>query len=272
MTGLVQAETLDDVVRKLAKEKVAAVEKYLADNPKASDASEAVDHLVEGYLRLEDHKKVADLLQKKYDLELKAEKVDVQTVIGMIVPQRIESLRSAGDKEAAAAFVDQVLKDFKDHAQAAQIGEFLAQLKSMLAQPGVGDTMDIAFTSMNGRKVDLAKMKGKVVLVDFWATWCGPCLRELPTVKQVYKDYHEKGFEIVAISLDEDEAALKSFVAKEEMPWVQYYDGKGRHSDMVRKFGITGIPATFLIGKDGKIAASNLRGPALEAAVIEALK
>jgi thiol-disulfide isomerase/thioredoxin len=78
-----------------------------------------------------------------------------------------------------------------------------------------------------GEPLSIAKFKGKVVLVDFWATWCGPCRGELPNVLAAYKKYHDKGFEIIGISLDRDENALKSFIKENGMVWPQYFDGLG---------------------------------------------
>ena len=108
-----------------------------------------------------------------------------------------------------------------------------------------------------------------MVLIDFWATWCGPCIAELPNVIKAYENYNDEGFEIIGISLDnaKDEDKLKAFVKDKKMTWAHAFDGQGWGNALAKKFGITSIPATFLIGKDGKVVASNLRGPALEKAV-----
>lgn len=129
------------------------------------------------------------------------------------------------------------------------------------AKPAVGDTLAIAFKAVDGTKVDLSAMKDKVVLVDFWATWCGPCVGEIPNVKAVYDKYHGSGFEVIGISLDNDKSALKKFVKKNALPWPQSCSGDGWDDDLAKKYGISSIPAMFLIGKDGKVAEVNLRGP-----------
>jgi len=127
---------------------------------------------------------------------------------------------------------------------------------------------------MNGKVVSLDEYKGKVVLLDFWATWCGPCVEELPNVIAAYEKYHEKGFEIVGISLDQANATEKvmKFTQDKKMPWRQIYDGKYWQADNAVAYGIQAIPFTLLIGKDGKIAAVGARGEALAPAIEAALK
>ena len=114
-------------------------------------------------------------------------------------------------------------------------------------------------------------MKGKVVVVDFWATWCGPCVGELPNVLKTYEKYHDKGLEIVGISLDKDKDKLTDFLKEKKVSWRQYFDGQGWGNKLAVKYGVNSIPATYILDKDGKIFAKDLRGEAFDAAIAKAL-
>lgn len=150
----------------------------------------------------------------------------------------------------------------------------------MLVSPDLGEAPvprgevfpDFEKTDLDGKPLSISRFRGKVVLLDFWATWCGPCVGEMPNVISVYDRYHGKGFEIIGISLDTDKNTLESFIKDYGIKWPQYYDGKGWENELARAYNVNAIPATFLLDGEGRLIAENLRGPALENVVIKALR
>jgi thiol-disulfide isomerase/thioredoxin len=102
------------------------------------------------------------------------------------------------------------------------------------------------------------------VLVDFWATWCGPCRPEVPNLVKAYQKYRSKGFEIIGISLDRSKKDFFEFTEKEKMTWRHYFDGLYWENKVARAYGVRAIPAMYLVGKDGKVISNNVRGGRLE--------
>jgi thiol-disulfide isomerase/thioredoxin len=132
----------------------------------------------------------------------------------------------------------------------------------------VGNAIQLEGFTLEGQPLSLADYKGKVVLIDFWATWCGPCRAEIPNIRETYAKYNADGFDVIAVSVDQDLKALQSFVAQETPPWAVVADNHPRNSkSMAAKYGIRGIPAFILIGPDGKVATVHCRGPRLGEAV-----
>ena len=129
-----------------------------------------------------------------------------------------------------------------------------------------GNPMKITGTLLNGKSFDQSTLDGKVVLVDFWATWCGPCIAEIPNVLEAYQKYSSQGFEVVGISLDQDRDALEKFVTDRKIPWPILFEtseGSGWQHPLATFYGISGIPTVILIGKDGNVVSLNARGERL---------
>ena len=132
---------------------------------------------------------------------------------------------------------------------------------------------DIALMDPEGNIRKLSSLKGKIVLIDFWASWCGPCRKENPNVVAVYQKYHDKGFEIFSVSLDKDRESWLKAIAKDNLLWPDHVsDLKYWKSEGAAAYGVTSIPYTVLIDKKGKIVAKKLRGEELENKIKELCK
>ncbi len=141
------------------------------------------------------------------------------------------------------------LKKFYDDNKLLEIGEMAP---------------NFSLPTPNGDTLKLSDLRGKVVLIDFWASWCGPCRAEFPNVIRVYNKYGEKGFEILGVSLDDQASAWKGSIISLGLNWKHVSDLKKWNCAPARLYKVSSIPATILVGKDGKIIAKNLRGEELE--------
>lgn len=187
--------------------------------------------------------------------------------------------------KALAAMADAFQKEFGDspiassmitqYEQISQGYKEYSQFKSEPKAADNGNTMapEIALKNPEGKVIKLSSLRGKVVLIDFWASWCGPCRQENPNVVKVYNHYKDKGFTVYSVSLDKDAEAWKRAIKSDGLIWPNHVsDLKMWQSPMIQLYGISGIPHTVLIDQKGKIITTNLRGPALEQKLKEILK
>lgn len=143
-------------------------------------------------------------------------------------------------------------------------GKELGEAIRIASKTGIGVKPDFTVPDRDGKPVKLSALKGKVVLVDFWASWCGPCRKENPNLVKAYAKYHDKGFEIVGISLDDKKENWLKAIDADQLTWLHASDLKGWKSDLAAEYGIRSIPTSFLVDASGKIIAKDLRGEQLD--------
>jgi len=131
-----------------------------------------------------------------------------------------------------------------------------------LARPKIGDFVPaLRLSTLDGVSLDLAQLKGKIILLDFWATWSGPCIAELPELAATYDQFGSRDdFVMIGISLDEKEPELREFVRRREVKWHQVLGAQGGADAAAQGLGVLGVPMVFIIGRDGRITAAGIRG------------
>ena len=177
------------------------------------------------------------------------------------------SIATLGDKELGAKalreFAKVVAKN-KDKKLAGFSKTMEGLARRMVLE---GNPLEVFGKYLDGKEIDWAAFKGKVVLVDFWATWCGPCIRELPNMQKNYEKYHDKGFEIVAVSLDTDKKKVEKFFKDRKLPWKTLYNddakSNGYNHPLAVHYGINAIPTMFLVDQKGNVVSLQARGPEL---------
>ena len=182
-----------------------------------------------------------------------------------------DALRTTIPKsEYYISFRDQVGR-MEQQAQAMKAQEEqMARLDNLI--PVGSEAPDFSQPTPEGKPISLTSLRGKVVLIDFWASWCKPCRMENPNVKRVYEQYKNKGFEILGVSLDRDKAAWTGAIAQDGLPWKHVSDLGFWNNAAAQQYGVSSIPYTVLVDKDGKVLGKNLRGPALEQKLAEVFK
>jgi peroxiredoxin/glutathione S-transferase len=221
-----------------------------------------------------------DAIQQKYSVLQKDVLKRVKKMIDTIQPSIVGLVGlEAFEYEQERAYIEKVFQNYEKNLPTSRytqrFGERIAQQRKKYeatAHISEGKTApDINLENQEGKAVTLSSLRGKVVLIDFWASWCGPCRAENPNVVRLYNRFKNKGFEIYGVSLDNKKEAWLNAIEKDKLTWLHVSDLKGWQSEAARNYAVQAIPQTFLLDKDGKIIARNLRGKALEDKLDEVL-
>lgn len=265
---------------------VAAVGLFISPVAQAADSADVSSELKalvqKVQAKLRDGKKTeADLADelKEFDKLLAAHKDEkTDDVAQVLLMKAMLYLQVFDQDDKGVELVKQLKTDYPDTQPGKNADEILEQVKQQAGAKKIRKSLvegakfpDFDEKDIEGKPLSVSSYKGKVVLIDFWATWCPPCMGELPNVQKAYESHHKDGFEIIGISLDQDEKKLKNFLKEKNMTWQQYFDGKGWGNKLAGKYGVQSIPATYLLDREGKIIGQDLRGEALEEALSKAL-
>ena len=159
-----------------------------------------------------------------------------------------------------------------EEAKASQYGRIIKERITRLAKTeGGAKAPDFTLPDTLGNMVTMSEVKGKIKIVDFWASWCGPCRLNNPALRKLYDEFHDKGLEIIGVSLDTNKAAWEKAIEKDGLNWVNVSSLKGWKCDLVRLYNVTGVPSIFILDEDNHIIATGLKGDALRQFLLENL-
>ncbi len=234
---------------------------------------ETMDAFQQEYALTQDEVSEADMLilQEKFDKLQNSETERLKALI-RTMDSSVVAIYSTGlfyDKDAVFGFLDSLSKRLSSQMPNERYVQLFTEEINKLRKFAIGEVApDFALNDINGKSFKLSELRGSVVLVDFWASWCKPCRMENPNVVKTYNKFKKKPFRIVGVSLDRAEEPWKEAIKADGLIWNQVWDKEGA---VAGQYAVNSIPATFLLDKEGRIIAKNLRGGALEAKLSEVL-
>lgn len=251
---------------------VSALDKVVVTGSKTQDEFAALEDQINAHrqqvmklwMKSDSMKQVADKAYK-YEWEIRKQFVlaHPRSIVSL---QELMNWTAESNYREAKAIYDNLDPSIKNTEKAKEIELRLANLEKV----AIGNAAtDFTQNDIAGKPVSLSSYKGNYVLLEFWASWCGPCRAENPNLLEAYKKYKGHGFNILSVSLDDDASKWKKAVDKDALPWTQVSDLKGWNNIAAVQYGVRGIPANFLIDPQGKIVKRDLRGEALNKALAE---
>ncbi|WP_341837176.1 TlpA disulfide reductase family protein [Chitinophaga pollutisoli] len=251
----------------------AAHDEYVAFQQSEKSIDERLNALYTNYDQIKDNDSaMADLERKSGELRKERRALMMGYIAGH--PKSPVSVSLLADMAVMGEYkqLDSLYKLLDPAAQGTPGGKRVGDRIAILKKSAVGEPIiDFTLPDVAGKDVKFSEFKGKYVLLDFWASWCGPCRAENPNVLKAFNAYKDKNFTVVGVSLDDNGEKWKKAIEEDGMPWIQLSDLKGFRTTVAQEYGIQAIPSTFLISPEGIIVAKDLRGAALHKKLAELL-
>jgi peroxiredoxin len=247
---------------------------YIASRKPLNDEEENLSKLYEMASAKKD-KRLTDSLEKVFDVFAKKDKSFIQNYAKQHPSSYVAALQVYQNfsYNPEVGQLDTIYKSLDSSIQNSYYGTKIKNVLDIAKKTDIGKAApEFAQNDVNGKLLSLSSLKGKYVLVDFWASWCGPCRAENPNVVKAFQKYHAKGFDILGVSLDEKKDKWQEAIKKDNLNWNQVSDLQGWKNSVAELYGVQGIPMNFLIDKDGKIVGKGLRGEDLEKKLDELMK
>lgn len=253
--------------------KAEAFQRYLLKEIQYKNTADSIRYVYQAANNENKGHLVFDKLDARYkaiskDLEnysLKFINEQANNLASLIVANNID--QDINNKTAVEKMIAEIGKAYPKHPY---LTDYATRINALYATSIGGTAPNISLVNPEGKIVDLESLRGKVVLIDFWATWCGPCRGEIPYLKKAYAQYKSKGFEIYSVSSDKDVNAWKMFIEANGMNWTHVIETQ--NAEASRTYQVSSIPRTYLLDKQGKIVAMNLRGESLLSKLAEIIK
>jgi len=246
---------------------ITELEQYLDANPEAADREAALLFLTNTLNALGRSKESLTRYEELFNLMWKRQSVSLTMVQSMV-----DLYAQTGQREAGLRLVNRLSGMFTDRMSDPEFSQFVYQMENQLRRPLVGESLEMEFTSLNGKEVSLQKMQGNVVLVHFWASEDPTSLAQLADLARLRREYGPRGLEIIGIALDYDRERLRQVIRDRNITWPQFCDGKSFDGKFADRYHIRSVPASYLIGKDGKILRTDAFGPQLEQLLADLLR
>lgn len=249
--------------------------RFQAFNTFLADRNESKKDLITSYRSEQDVAKRKEILKEVqgWDVattDLVKERINNEssTLLGMLM---IGAIPTEGNKTFYNQFNDRLQLDLPNSSYAKEFDNLVTKVNSVVSKPVVGDfPPEIEMANPDGEIMKLSDLKGKYVLIDFWAAWCGPCRKENPNLVDAYSKYNEQGLEIYSVSLDKTNKAWTRAIEQDNLAWDWHVsDLKFWNNSAAKEYGVRGIPTNFLLDPNGKVIATNLRSTALQTKLAE---